>query len=77
MTYTNTKNVMLAVRQTMLAKDIKIKDIATKLNKSQSAVSAMFAQSNISLDSLSDICQAIGCQLVIDIVPVEAETDRK
>lgn len=77
MTYTNTKNVMLAVRQTMLAKDIKIKDIATKLNKSQSAVSAMFAQSNISLDSLNDICQAIGCQLVIDIVPVEPETDRK
>lgn len=77
MTYTNTKNVMLAVRQTMLAKDIKIKDIATKLNKSQSAVSAMFAQSNISLDSLNDICQAIGCQLVIDIVPIETETDRK
>lgn len=77
MTYTNTKNVMLAVRQTMLAKDIKIKDIATKLCKSQSAVSAMFAQSNISLDSLNEICQAIGCQLVIDIVPIEAETDRK
>lgn len=68
---------MLAVRQTMLANDIKIKDIATKLNKSQSAVSAMFAQSNISLDSLNDICQAIGCQLVIDIVPIDAETDRK
>lgn len=77
MMYTNTKNVMLAVRQTMLANDIKIKDIATKLNKSQSAVSAMFAQSNISLDSLNDICQAIGCQLVIDIVPIDAETDRK
>lgn len=77
MMYTNTKNVMLAVRQTMLANDIKIKDIATKLNKSQSAVSAMFAQSNISLDSLNDICQAIGCQLVIDIIPIDAETDRK
>lgn len=77
MTYTNTKNVMLAVRQTMLAKDIKIKDIATKLCKSQSAVSAMFAQSNISLDSLNDICQAIGCQLAINIVPIDAETDRK
>lgn len=77
MTYTNTKNVMLAVRQTMLAKDIKIKDIATKLCKSQSAVSAMFAQSNISLDSLNDICQAIGCQLVIDIVPIKNDPDRE
>lgn len=77
MTYTNTKNVMLAVRQTMLAKDIKIKDIATKLSKSQSAVSAMFAQSNISLDSLNDICQAIGCQLVIDIIPIENDPDRR
>lgn len=77
MMYTNTKNVMLAVRQTMLAKDIKIKDIATKLNKSQSAVSAMFAQSNISLDSLNEICRAIGCQLMIDIVPIDADTDQK
>ncbi|POO87897.1 XRE family transcriptional regulator [Clostridium sp. 3-3] len=69
MTYTNTKAVFVAIRQIMLAKDIKIKDLAKRLCKSQSAVSSLFAQSNISLDTLDEICQAIDCQLDINIVP--------
>ena len=71
MIYTNTKTVFIAIRQIMLAKDIKIKDLAERLCKSQSAVSSLFAQTNISLDTLDEICQAIDCQLDISIVPKE------
>ena len=69
MIYTNTKAVLVAIRQIMIAKDLKIKDVADRLCKSQSAVSSLFAQPNISLDSLNEICQAIDCQLDINIVP--------
>jgi len=69
MIYTNTKAVFIAIRQVMIAKDIKIKDLAEKLCKSQSSVSSLFSQKNISLDTLDEICQAIDCQLEINIVP--------
>ena len=75
MIYTNTKAVFVSIRQVMIAKDLKIKDIADRLCKSQSAVSSLFAQSNISLDSLDEICQAIDCQLEINIVPKDNETN--
>lgn len=69
MIYTNTKAVMVKIRQIMLTKDIKIKDLAMKLCKSQSATSALLAQPNISLDTLNELCQALDCQLIIDIEP--------
>lgn len=75
MIYTNTKVIFVTIRQIMIAKDLKIKDIADRLCKSQSAVSSLFAQSNISLDALNEICQAIDCQLDINIVPEDNETN--
>lgn len=77
MTYTNTTDLLTYIRQIMVGKHMQVKDVAINMKKSQGATSALLRQDNITLESLNDICQAIGCQLVIDIVPIDAETDRK
>lgn len=68
MIYTNTKNILIYIKQQMLAKEISIKDLSLKMNKSQSATGQMLRQKNITLDSLNDICQALDYQLEINIV---------
>lgn len=73
MDYTNTPDLLNHIRQIMVAKRMKVKDVATNMNKSQGATSALLNQDNITLESLNDICKAIGCQLVIDIVPVNVD----
>lgn len=71
MNYTNTPDLLNHIRQIMVSKRMKVKDVAININKSQGATSALLNQDNITLESLNDICKAIGCQLVIDIVPVD------
>lgn len=68
MLYTNTKDLLIYIKQQMLAREISIKDLAIKMNKSQSATGQMLRQKNISLESLNDICKALDYQLEINIL---------
>jgi len=59
----------------MLDKNISVKELAVKINRSQSATSGLLRQNNISLDTLATICVAIDCTLHIDVVSNSTSTD--
>lgn len=65
----NTSEVLILIRKIMIEKHITIKELANRLNKSASATSGLLRQDNISLNTLLDICNALHCNLYIDIVP--------
>lgn len=67
MIYNNTKDILIYIKQQMLAKEISIKDLSVKMNKSQSATGQMLRQNNITLESLNDICKALDYELEINI----------
>ena len=56
MKYTNTPELLKMIKVKMINDDIKIKDLAVSMGKSQSAASSIMRQTNISLDSLKEIC---------------------
>ncbi len=68
MKFTDTKSAMLYLKQVQVGKEIQNKEIALKLGISESAVSGLFNQKNITLNKLSEICNAIGCEIDITIV---------
>ena len=55
MKYTNTPELLRMIKAKMIKDDIKIKDLAVSIGKSQSATSSIMRQTNISLDSLKEI----------------------
>lgn len=67
MKYINTPELLKMIRANMIKDDIKIKDLATLMDKSQSAASSIMRQTNISLDSLKEICDALNYDLDINI----------
>lgn len=67
MKYINTPELLKMIRANMIKDDIKIKDLATLMDKSQSATSSIMRQENISLDSLKEICDALNYDLDIEI----------
>ena len=67
MKYINTPELLKMIRANMIKDDIKIKDLATLMDKSQSAASSIMRQENISLDSLKEICNALNYDLDIEI----------
>ena len=67
MKYINTPKLLKMIRANMIKDDIKIKDLATLMDKSQSAASSIMRQENISLDSLKEICDALNYDLDIEI----------
>lgn len=67
MIYNNTEEIFLYIRKLMLTEKITITELAKRLNKSQPATSALLKQKNVSLDTLKDICDALGCNLDINI----------
>nr|DAN68161.1 MAG TPA: SOS-response transcriptional repressor [Caudoviricetes sp.] len=67
MKYINTPELLKMIRANMIKDDIKIKDLATLMDKSQSAASSIMRQENISLDSLKEICDALNYDLDIEI----------
>lgn len=67
MIYTNTNELLTYIRSKMILDKIPIKDLAARMNKSQAAVSALLKQSNISLETLKDVCNALGYTLEINI----------
>ena len=74
MLYTNTKDLLIYIKQQMLAREISIKDLSIRMNKSQSATGQMLRQTNISLESLNDICKALDYQLDINIIANKNDT---
>ncbi len=65
----NTKRLMTYIRALMILKNISIKEAAQRMNKTQGATSALLKQNNVSLNTLQEICQAIDCDLKIQITP--------
>lgn len=74
MIYINTKKLLIYIKQLMLEKDISIKDLACKMNKTQSAMGQMLRQDNITLESLNDICKALDYKLEINIINDKSDT---
>ena len=75
MIYTNTNDLLIYIRQQMLARKISIKELSDRMNKSQSATCQMFHQSNITLESLNDICNSLGYQLEINLIFDKSKSD--
>ena len=75
MIYTNTNDLLIYIRQQMLARKISIKELSNRMNKSQSATGQMFRQSNITLESLNDICNSLGYQLEINLIFDKSKSD--
>ena len=67
--FTNAEELYIYFRQIMLYERITVKDLANKMNKSQSAVSMAFKQKNCTTDTLREMAEAIGYDLIIDFVP--------
>ena len=67
MKYTNTPELLKMIKVKMINDDIKIKDLAVSMGKSQPAASSIMRQTNISLDSLKEICDALNYDLDIEI----------
>lgn len=66
MKYNNTPEQLNEIRKIMKQENIKIKDLSEKLNKTQAATSGSLKMKNISLDSLKEICDAIGYDIYIE-----------
>lgn len=67
MIYKSTQDIFIHIRQQMIVDNIAMKDLALKLGKSPAATSALFKQDNVSLNTLNDVCKALGYSLDIDI----------
>ncbi len=67
MKYTNTPELLRMIKSEMISNDIKIKDLAESMGKTQSATSSIMRQKNITLDALKEICDALNYDLYIEI----------
>ena len=70
MIYTgNVMEIMKSIEHIKIDNDISNKDISEKLGKSKQTVSNLLngQSKNITLDTLKSLCNAIDCDLVIDI----------
>lgn len=67
MKYTTTSDLLKSIKADMVRDDIRIKDLADAMGKSQAAASSIMRQTNISLDTLKEICDALNYDLDIDI----------
>lgn len=63
----NAKDVLIEIRKKILEKGIQDKDIASELGKTKAALSGMWKQDNVKLNTLYDICEVIGCDIEINI----------
>ena len=68
MVYSDTEQVLIFLRQQMLARKITIKELALKMNKSASAVGMLFRQSNVSLETLHELSQALDYDLELNFI---------
>ncbi len=67
-TVKNTKQILLKIKTIITEKEIKKKDLAQKLNLSQSALTSRLNQDNISIDALLEICNALNIDMNISFI---------
>lgn len=62
---------MKQIQHIMINNDIRQKDISNKTNWTKQTVSNLLAcrRDSINIDTLNTLCDAIDCDLMIDIVP--------
>lgn len=75
---TKRSDIIKVINHIMIDKDLKNKDLQPQLGMSKQTVSNVLSptyrpDSSMTIDTLVTLCQAIGCQLVIDIVPIDSE----
>lgn len=75
MQFNNTKDLLLHLKFIKEKKGVSNKDLAIKLNRSESSVSELLSRSNISINKLNDLCKALDCYM--DITFIEKESDTK
>lgn len=68
MVYNSTESLLRYLRSIMIIKNIKSKELAEKLNISESALSARFTQDNISFKVLLEMCEALDIAIDIDFI---------
>ena len=59
---------MLYLKQVQVGKEIQNKDLAVNLGVSESAISGLYNQKNISINKLAEICNAMNCDIDITFV---------
>lgn len=64
----DSKTILLKIKSFMVENEIKNKELAKKLNLSEAALSSRLKQDNISITSLVEICNALGCDLDIELI---------
>ena len=64
----NTKQILLKIKTIITEKEIKKKDLAQKLNLSQSALTSRLNQNNISIEALLEICNALNIDMNISFI---------
>lgn len=69
MIYTDKSAVELhkLIKHIMIDSDIQQSDIALKMNKSKQSISNLLKQDNYTLNTLYQLCNALDCDLHIDI----------
>ncbi len=67
----NIDDIMKLIKHIMIDNDIKQTDIVEKTGQSKSTISNLLngKSKNITLDTLLMLCNAVGCQLEINIKP--------
>lgn len=73
---TKRNEIIKSIRHIMIDLNIKNIDIASKIGQTEQSVSNLLnpnyrPDSSMTIDTLSMICQAMGCELRLEIVPVD------
>ena len=55
------------IKHTMIDEDIQASELAIKMNKSKQSISNLLKQDNYTLNTLYHLCNALNCELHIDI----------
>lgn len=75
MLFTSTKDLLIYIKQLMVADNVSIQEIANTLGKSHSAVGGALKRDNITLNTLYEICQALGYDLEINLIEKDTEPE--
>lgn len=78
--HTKRNDIVKLIRKIMIDRDIKKVNIAHAIGQTEQTVSNLLnpnyrSNSSMTVDQMAMICEAMGCKLVIDIVPAEKVND--
>lgn len=74
--------IVKLIKKVMIDRDIKVVNIAHKIGLTERSAGNLLnsnyrPDSSMTIDQVAMICEAMGCKLVIDIVPAEKVNDGK